>query len=329
MSNYLIEDFQKRCHEKNVTTTYESYTNREYGEQLLKNVLYKNKNRNFANNFTDIELEFINSDCVCDYIKEYMMICLRNSEDFKEEQSEAMALLKGEKTFNEMDADEIAILVEELGDSRGFHRVPGLYQRYLLTISGKGVNEYLLNQVDKYDIAQEFLQTSGLSTRAAYYGGLGVRYCDLGPDNLKSIYYKFLRLNPQLAVEFYKMVISMETLGATEFIDTFYRFARNDFKLEGLIKADNNVVSDQASHNDIFFSAFVALGNRQSRDDQIRLSNNMKYSFFCGICESIKEIDVELYKEHMNAARKRELEWSYDNPMLYGYKEELKKGTRK
>ena len=203
-----------------------------------------------------------------------------------------------------MEADEIEKLFEELGNSRGFYYIPGLYQRYFFTIKGKGVNEYLLTKVDKYDIAREFLQTSGLSTRAEYYAGLGVRYWDLEPNHLKSIYYKFLRLNPEAAVEFYKMVILMKTLGATEFIDTLYRFARNDFKTEGLFIADNNVVSDSATHTGMAIGFFAALGNNQSIDDQVRLSNNMKYSFFSDISDSLSKIAPELFEKHLKEFRK-------------------------
>lgn len=304
MSNYLIEKFQKG-YPGAVEGTHSML---EYRESILNRVIFKNVNRNFVNDFSSAELEFINSKCACDLIKELMTICLRNSEGFKEEESEAMKLLQDEKTFNEMSAEEIEKLVEELGDSRGFHRVPELYKRYFFTISGKGVNEYLLTRVDKYDIVQEFLQTSGLSTRAEYYAGCGVRYWDLGPDHLKSIYYKFSRLNPESAVEFYKMVISMDTLGASEFIDTLYRFARNDFKTEGLTVAKNNLATDNATNDSMYIGLIAALGNNQSEEDQVRLSNNMKVSFFWDVYKSLSKLDPELCEKHIEVVRKKEME---------------------
>ena len=307
MSNCLIEKFEKGYHGA-VEGTHEIM---DYRKNLLCNIIFKNVDRNFANDFQDYELEFINSEVVCNFVKQLMVICLRNSEGFNEEKSEAMKLLQNKKTFNEMTADEIEKLVEELGESKGFYHVPGLYQRYFFTISGKGVNEYLLTKVDKYDIAREFLQTSGLSTRSEYYSGLGVRYCDLGPKHLKSIYNKFLKLNPQLAVEFYKMVISMNTLGASEFIDTLYRFARNDFKTEGLFVADNNVVTDNATHTSMVIGLFAALSNNQSKDEEVRLSNNMKYSFFYDISKSLSEIDPELFEKQLKDVRKNEMNDRY------------------
>ncbi|MBR5662456.1 MAG: hypothetical protein IKX00_02250 [Bacilli bacterium] len=312
MPNYIIEKFKEHCHDI-VEGKYEKI---EYGQQILTNIVFKNVDKNFANDFSNAELEFVNSDCVCDYVKELMTKCLKADEDFNEEESEAIKLLQSEKTFNKMTADEIEKLVEELGNSRGFYYIPGLYQRYFFTIKGKGVNEYLLTKVDKYDIAREFLQTSGLSTRAEYYAGLGVRYWDLEPNHLKSIYYKFLRLNPEAAVEFYKMVILMKTLGATEFIDTLYRFARNDFKTEGLFIADNNVVSDSATHTGMAIGFFAALGNNQSIDDQVRLSNNMKYSFFSDISDSLSKIAPELFEKHLKEFRKREMNNYYNYDLI-------------
>lgn len=312
MSNYLIERFQKG-YPGAVDGTHAMM---EYRKSLLVNIITKNLNKNFANEFSKDELEFINSNCISGFVKELMIICLKNDKEINENTSAAMKILQSKKSFNKMTVDEIEKIVEDLSNSRGFNHVPGLYKRYFFTVSAKGVKEYLLTRVDKFDIVQEFLQTSGLSTRAEYYAGDGVRSWDLGPKHLKSIYLKFLNLNPQLAVEFYKMVMSMHTLGASEFIDTLYRFARNDFKTEGLFVANNNVATDNATQASMVIGLYAALGNYQSKDEQVRLSNDMKYTFFWNVTKSLSEIDPELHEKYMKAAIEREMNNQYHCDIL-------------
>lgn len=301
MSNYMMDNFKKHCLDK-----VDDY-HKEYGTKYLANLIFKNTGKNYARDFSEAELEFINSSFVSAYIKRLMIKCL-NNDPTVEKNCAAKKILLSAKTFNQMNVEEITNIVCDLGGYAGYHGVPALYKRYFFTIKGKGVKQYLRTQVNKLEIAEEFLFSSGMSTRAEYYSGRGVLTCDLGPDHLESIYKKFEELYPKWAVEFYKMVISMPTLGATEFIDTLYRFARNGFTTKGLTNANNNVISDSATHTGMALGFIAALGNRQSEDDQIRLSNNMKYVFFNRILGSLQKLDPELWEKHLKAARQCEIE---------------------
>ncbi|MGD9726947.1 MAG: hypothetical protein AB7L09_00660 [Nitrospira sp.] len=75
--------------------------------------------------------------------------------------------------------------------------------------------------------SRRFVTEAGLSRRPAYYSGRGAIRCDLNEVHLMKIYQQILDARfPGAAIEFIKLVASMQTLSATEFLQEFYRLER-------------------------------------------------------------------------------------------------------
>ena len=141
------------------------------------------------------------------------------------------------------------------------------------------------------------LWTSGLNDRASYYSGRGVNFSDLGAQNLVAIFEKLLRLDVNYALNFAKMVCLMRTLGATEFINTFFKFAENDFSTDGLFFDKKNESLDgvyDEERNMVGFATLVSALSRGNDDEyQYKASENMKKAFLSRIEDYVNEIDPE------------------------------------
>ena len=158
------------------------------------------------------------------------------------------------------------------------------------------------SNVKNYDLASHILNSNGLSNRESYYSGIGVDDRTLNKDGLVSIFMQLLKLDKSYALEFVEMVKKMKTLGASEFISTFKEFVANGFSTEHLKMDDDFYYVDELDEKKRSVLAIISVDHILRRncdiEEQIRLSNNMKYSFLLEIAPILMEINQEFnYKE--------------------------------
>lgn len=289
---------------------------REYGTQHLINTLLKDYDRSIVVELTDGDLEFVNSSFVSAFMKRLMIRYINEDEKLEDKEATKKILLSS-KTFNDMTCDEFEQVFNGLGAKIKYNYVPLLFTRYFFTINGDGAKEFITTKLDKEYVARQLIRTSGMTDRSEYYAGLGVRYCDLSDKNLTSIYKKLLKLNKEHAKEFFIMVNSMKTLGATEFIDSFIRFGENGFKTKDLTTSSNNIIADKATHQGIAVGFIVAMANPTTEDVEVYKSQQMKRAFFYTIMGSLAEIYPEYFKEKDKKENKNYDYWQeLDNMIL-------------
>jgi len=110
-----------------------------------------------------------------------------------------------------------------------------------LKLNSEGARNFLMNRVDPMTLIERIVLTSGLNDRAEYYSGRGALMCDFNGEHLISIYNKLAKLDSHKALNMAKMALNMPTLGATEFLESLYNLAQNDYKLDETTISTNNV----------------------------------------------------------------------------------------
>ena len=140
------------------------------------------------------------------------------------------------------------------------------------------------------------MYTSGIgSVRPDFYSGRGVKKCDLDYLQLVEIFLKLIVLDKKYAIAFANMVLSIKTLGATEFMESFYNLGRNNFvfEQETISNKNNSLNSTPQERLSSQAVAVVAnvLGNKQEESVDISLTESMKRSFIEEIKELLDTID--------------------------------------
>lgn len=268
--------------------------------RFTSNILSKNLGRSIVYNYP-VEIEkFIKSKYLSDYFKSEISRLLYGTKI----SDSVKNILKSDKHINDMSEEEISQISSAIKE---YYENPkhdndvtaaSLLSTYLYKLNGEGVISYIKKNVNSYDLATHILYVSGLNPRASYYSGRGVNIGDLNEKNLEKIFHELLKLDVAYAIEYVKMVMQMETLGATEFINTFFNFANNNFKAEDL-KIDNNNVSLDGAYGvdrDIIAAAsiFSLFGRENDPNGQKMSSDSMKRSFIYKIRPLLKELSPEL-----------------------------------
>ena len=236
--------------------------------------------------FPEPLLKFITSKNLSDFFKSSIksVIDLNNANVLK--------VLDGNTDFNDMNAGQISIIKEAIDNYKDDHiynidsnddMLIHQFDRYLTKLTGKGVKTYIINHTDSYTLIADVLNRSGMSSRAAYYSGDGVTTSDLNSDNLVAIFKKLYEFDYLWAANFIQMVNAMQTLGATEFIESLYALGRNGFVFSEKNLKSSNVSFEGAYGKDrdmiAFISAFETLHNRKSPWEQERLTLSIKRDF--------------------------------------------------
>ncbi len=118
---------------------------------------------------------------------------------------------------------------------------------------------------------QEILRCDGkFSSRAEYFSGRGAITSDLNYEILTRIKKDIeTEHGKEAAIEMVKMVASMESCNATDFINNCYRLERNDFKWTDT-KSKKNGNYNEAS---AMISIFGAMSGQNDRDETPRIRN--------------------------------------------------------
>lgn len=270
------------------------------GVEFIGKFLSRDWGRSIVYHYSQGAQDFIHSKYLSDYFKNSIkeLLLEENVSD------EILSILNSDKLINDMTEEEILLIHSAIKD---FYRkstdldkdnVANYFMSFLYKLNGKGVVSYIKNNVNNNDLASRILTTSGLNDRASFYSGRGVNYGDLSDKNLEEIFRKLLKIDLDYAMNFIDMVRQMKTLGATEFINSFKRFASNDFKSDLSNVEDSNVsldgVYDEARDVIAFSSIFSLMSRGNDQDYQTRASEQMKNVFISRIKPILKSIDIDL-----------------------------------
>ena len=290
---------------------------------FVGNLLGRDWGRSIVYVYNKKESDFISSKYLSDYFKDSISQLLDGTKS-----KEIETILNSDKDINEMSEEDIKMMYDAIVEYYHINRkspkpnISSKFLTYLYKLDGKGISSFLKNNIDGETIARQILLTSGLNDRASYYSGRGVMYCDLNEKNLVPIFEKLLKLDINYAVEFVEMVRKMETLGATEFINSFIGFANKGFKSDSL-KTENSNISLDGVHGEArdtiaFISIFSAMSRGNDTDYQVRASEQMKNSFISIIRPALIKINPEFDKIYEEDLDSYEQGW---NP--YGYRKRI------
>ena len=249
---------------------------------------------NRSENYLEHET-FINSSFVSDYIK-------NSIKKFIPTDSE----IDLSKRINEMSSQETKILVEAARKGCNEGEVSfdlcDVLNKFLYFSDGEGQKIYIKNNVNKGIISQFILKNARIVARPSYYAGRGVRKIDLNADHLTSIYISLRKIDPIYASEFVKLVNNMETLGASEFIDTFFNFVLCNFDSTVTPITKTNIVLndvDRLDRSKVAFTTIVSiLENEQTSSTAKFLTEEIKREFL----EKVRNINRVIENEKQRQA---------------------------
>lgn len=267
------------------------------GVKLVFDLFERDEGRSIVYNYSFSELEFIHSTYLSSYFKDSIKKLLGDSIE------EALAnILNSDKDINDMDEEAIKVIKDTLDsfysnpNYKPVSNIAASFMKYLYKLDGNGVTSYIKNNIPKDKIAWQIMFTSGVNPSASYYSGRGVKECDLNADNLVSIFNKLCVLDKEYALEFVEMVNSMKTLGATEFIESFYNFAWNGFKHFDENIVDSNISfgnSNNGNRHAIALGTIMSTIHSSDRGTQIYMSESIRNDFMWKIREKLRSIDAK------------------------------------
>ena len=208
-------------------------------------------------------------------------------------------IIESDKNINDMSEEEIKCLNNAIENFYSTERItkPNIsseFMPYIYKLDGEGIISFIKNNINSQEIAKRILGTSGLCPRSSYYSGRGVNRGDLNESQLIEIFKKLYKLDHNYSLEFFDMVNEMKSLGATEFIDTFYNFARNGFSSKRLdIKTSNISVEglyDEARNMMMFISILEVQERMKTGRHEDSVTASIKGGFNNSVMPIIKEL---------------------------------------
>ena len=266
------------------------------GVKLVFDLFERDEGRSIVYHYSFSESEFIHSTYLSSYFKDSIKKLLGDSIE-----EELANILNSDKDINDMEEEEIKVIKDTLDsfysnpNYKPVSNIAASFMTYLYKLEGIGVTSYIKNNISKDKIAYHCMFTSGLIPRADFYSGRGVKECDLNADNLVSIFNKLCVLDKEYALEFVEMVNSMKTLGATEFIESFYNFAWNGFKhfAENVVDSNISFGNSNESRHAIALGTILSTIHSSDRGIQIYMSKLIVNDFMWEIRKKLRSIDPE------------------------------------
>ena len=286
-----------RTHKKLIGKSYkDEYRDiKDCGIDYVEKLFDLEFGRTIVYEFSPCAKAFIFSKYLSDYFKDGIRELLKGEKLDKV----VTNAINSDRSFNDMSEEEITKINSAIRD---FYRknevdkpnIAGDIYAYLFKLDGIGPIRFIKNNTDNDRLARAILLTSGLNDRASFYAGRGVNFGDLNERNLVAIFYKLLKLDKNYATEYAEMVKQMKTLGATEFINSFIKFAHKGFTTKGLVTSDDNISLDGAygvERDLIAFAAiFATMGIGNDSNWQISETARMKNAFFSMISNVMRGI---------------------------------------
>ena len=121
-------------------------------------------------------------------------------------------------------------------------------------------------KISTYDL----ISKAKMSDRPEFYSGRGARYCDLNPDQLKTIYDGVKEnIGDDAASAFVEMIENMDSLSATNFLNNLYALEARDWKYVPIEESDIDVGPDGPQREVIgLASIFSALSSNDVDDTE-------------------------------------------------------------
>lgn len=161
------------------------------------------------------------------------------------------------------------------------------------------------------ELAEKLVQKANMSTRPAYYSGCGARLEDFefGKNSLDIIFKELREVDEIYALNFINLVLAFENLNATDFLTSFYIFAKNNFSLENFQITEKGYSletnSDEERDAVAIGTIFSILGNSSGRDDTICIKKRFLNRLPKDITERPK------VKEYINKMNRDSIRRSY------------------
>ena len=274
---------------------------KDCGVEFIDYFLCRDWGRSIVYQYNSGAIKFIYSKYLSDYFKNSVKELLKD-----DEQSEILSnALNSDKNINDMSEEEIKEIHLSIKehyrnvDEKRSNIAPN-FLTYLLKLDGKGVTSYIKNNIDKRYLVSRILLTSGLNDRASFYSGRGVVSSDLCEKNLIEIFKKLIKYDTNYGLNFVNMVMDMETLGATEFINSFKNLAANNFEYEKRNIEKSNISLDGVEGDARYAVGIISIFgtiNNTNKYFQIEESNCMKERFIAAINHILKKISPDFYEE--------------------------------
>lgn len=275
------------------TCKNDGYEIKDCGVEFIIELLSRDWGRTMPYHYSRGAEKFIKSEHLSNYFKTSIKELL-SSQELSDEVKKA---LNSDKLINDMSEEELKGIYSSISDfykksEKKTVNIAGYIMQFLYKLNGKGVCEFIKNNVNNDELARRILYTSGLNDRASFYSGKDI----LDANYLTAIFEKLLKLDSNYATEFVKMVMQMNTLGTVEFINSFIDFAKNGFKLENYKVDDDNISLDGLY--------------------QISASEKIKYEFISKIIYTLREINPNFthkgrqfrnYDDYYNKKRLRKI----------------------
>ena len=124
-------------------------------------------------------------------------------------------------------------------------------------------------------------------TRSSFYAGRGPCTSDLHGGMLYGIFKDLYQVDKNYGENFIRLVDSIPSIGASDFIDAYDDFARNDFNFEKKVARRNIAVIDGRTYKEKMQSATCnALGTlgifsvNKTKEQAANVSNSIKEHFY-------------------------------------------------
>ena len=173
-----------------------------------------------------------------------------------------------------------------------------------LYIDRKSAIDFLNKNASSRNFMEVLVERCGLNSRPSFYSGRGVVASDLNSNHLLAIYQKLERIDKEKAFAMAQMTLAIPTLGATEFLNSLYALAENNFHFEQEIINENNVdlnVSGDEQRNAVAFASLLGFNVDEERN--IRATKNMKNSFLYDLPDEVEE-KLNKHNRHFKQKRK-------------------------
>lgn len=271
------EEKIQKMHESLKGLTFESEGENVLADDYFIHLLLDfNYGKNLPLEIPDEYIKFFNSDYLSNYIKNKVK---ENVPSIYEE------IKLDEKSLADLTGSELNSLIEALRNSPNNRSYNDCFYRYLFPLAfyldSPGAQEFLDCYADSFEVIKRIIYTSGLSAQASYYSGRGTNLGDLNEEHLFAIYRKLDKINSDKSLAMATLAYNMPTLGATEFLNSLYQLAKNDYVLDQSKIRISNVSLSGVDKKDIegvfLFSMIERMFNSPIKDDY--LTRKIKLDF--------------------------------------------------
>lgn len=212
----------------------------DFGQYYMWRVLNHNLGYCTEGESTAEFSKFFNSKYTSDYMKQLV------KDRVKEPSEIVLGAIDSERNFiefTEEEYDEIYQALEQSHREKGEMDISNLILSIAFQLNSEGAIRFLNHKVNPVTIIQKIVSTSGLSISPDYYATRGATLTDLNGEMLYAIYKKIERLDRNKAMSMATMTLTMSTLGATEFLESLYGLAWNDYDIDAFyssFRGDNH-----------------------------------------------------------------------------------------